>query len=191
VWATSAIFVEEDDAQDGVDHVDGHRQPVYVISPYAVPPQAPGVGKVIHTTYTAENVNRTIENILGITPLTQFDLTVSPMFDVFQNKPNTAPFNHVPANTALNIDPNGPIPGTGAPSFAMSRTPMQKAWLRASNRVMKGRTNKADSVDENFLNHVIWYSATDWKRPYPGESEIKAPGPFVKVALRKTPDADD
>jgi YVTN family beta-propeller protein len=191
VWATSAIFVEEDDAQDGVDHVDGHRQPVYVISPYAVPPQAPGVGKVIHTTYTAENVNRTIENILGITPLTQFDLTVSPMFDVFQNKPNTAPFNHVAANTALNIDPNGPIPGTGAPSFAMSRTPMQKAWLRASNRVMKGRTNKADSVDENFLNHVIWYSATDWKRPYPGESDIKAPGPFVKAALHKTPDADD
>jgi YVTN family beta-propeller protein len=191
VWASSAIFVEEDDAQDGVDHVDGHRQPVYVISPYAVPPQSPGVGKVIHTTYTAENINRTIENILGITPLTQFDLTVSPMFDAFQNKPDTTPFNHVAANTALNIDPNGPIPGTGVPNFAMSSTRMQRAWLQASNRVMKGRINKADSVDENFLNHVIWYSATDWKRPYPGERQIKAPGPFVKVALRKTPDADD
>ncbi|HYS45553.1 MAG TPA: hypothetical protein VEM35_03895, partial [Rhizomicrobium sp.] len=54
VWAQSAIFVEEDDAQNGVDHVDGHRQPVYVISPYAAAPQAPGQGKVIHTTYTAE-----------------------------------------------------------------------------------------------------------------------------------------
>jgi YVTN family beta-propeller protein len=191
VWATSAIFVEEDDAQNGVDHIDGHRQPVYVISPYTVAPQAPGVGKVIHTTYTAENINRTIEHILGLTPLTQFDLTVGPMFDCFQNKPNTAPFNHVAANTALNLDPNGPIAGTGKASFAMSRTRMQKAWLQASNKVMKGKTNKADSVDENFLNHVIWYSATDWKRPYPGETEIKAPAPFVKVAALKKPDSDD
>jgi YVTN family beta-propeller protein len=191
VWAKSAIFVEEDDAQDGVDHVDGHRQPVYLISPYTVGPQTPGVGKVVHTTYTAENINRTIEHILGLTPLTQFDLTVSPMFDCFQNEPNLAPFNHVPASTALNLDPNGPITGTGKANFAKEKTRMQKAWLQASNKMMKGKTNKADSVDENFLNHVIWYSATDWKRPYPGEKKIEAPAPFVKLAALKTPDADD
>jgi YVTN family beta-propeller protein len=190
-WATSAIFVEEDDAQDGVDHVDGHRQPVYLISPYTVAPQAPEVGKVIHTTYTAENINRTIEHILGLNPLTQFDLTVAPMFDCFQNTPDLAPFDHVAANTALNLDPNGPITGTGKASFAMSKTRMQKAWMAASNKVMKGKTNKADSVDENFLNHVIWYSATDWKRPYPGESKVEAPAPFLKVAALKKPDSDD
>ncbi len=49
VWAQSAIFVEEDDSQGGVDHVDGHRQPVYVISPYTAAPQAPGQGKAVHT----------------------------------------------------------------------------------------------------------------------------------------------
>ena len=191
VWAKSAIFIEEDDAQDGVDHVDGHRQPVYLVSPYTVAPQSPGVGKVVHTTYTAENINRTIEHILGLTPLTQFDLTVSPMFDCFHNTPDLEPFNHVPANTALNLDPNGPISGTGKANFAMEKTRMQKAWLQASNKVMKGKTNKADSVDENFLNHVIWYSATAWKRPYPGESKIEAPAPFVKLAALKTPDSDD
>jgi YVTN family beta-propeller protein len=191
VWGTSAIFVEEDDAQNGVDHVDGHRQPVYLISPYTVAPQAPGVGKVIHTTYTAENINRTIEHILGLTPLTQFDLTVAPMSDCFQNTPNLAPFSHVPANTALNLDPNGPISGTGKASFATNKTHMQRAWMLASDKVMRGKTNKADSVDENFLNHVIWYSATDWKRPYPGESKIEAPAPFVKLAALKTPDLDD
>jgi YVTN family beta-propeller protein len=191
VWGSSAIFVEEDDAQDGVDHIDGHRQPVYIISPYAMPPQSPGVGKVIHTTYTAENINRTIENILGLNPLTQFDLTVTPMFDCFQNEPSLAPFNHVAANTALNLDPNGPIAGTGNANFAMQKTPLQKAWMLASNKVMKGKINRADSVDEGFLNHVIWYSATDWKRPYPGESEIKAPAPFVKAAMLKKPDVDD
>jgi YVTN family beta-propeller protein len=190
-WAASAIFVEEDDAQDGVDHIDGHRQPVYLISPYTVAPQAPEVGKVIHTTYTAENINRTIEHILGLTPLTQFDLTVAPMFDCFQNTPDLAPFDHLAANTALNLDPNGPITGTGKVSFAMNKTRMEKAWMQASNKVMKGKTNKADSVDENFLNHVIWYSATDWKRPYPGESKVEAPAPFLKVAALKRPDSDD
>ncbi|MDB6086747.1 MAG: beta-propeller repeat protein, partial [Gammaproteobacteria bacterium] len=176
VWGTSAIFIEEDDSQDGVDHVDGHRQPVYIVSPYTVPAQSPGVGQVIHTTYTAENINRTIESILGLAPLTQFDLTVSPMFDCFQNSPNFAPFIHVAATTPLNIGPgNVPIPGTGPANFAKKMTPVQKAWNLASNAMTKGKEGKADSVDENFLNHVIWYSATDWKRPYPGDTKILWP----------------
>ncbi|WP_428378102.1 bifunctional YncE family protein/alkaline phosphatase family protein [Lichenicoccus sp.] len=185
-WPTSAIFVEEDDSQDGVDHIDGHRQPAYVISPYAAAPQSSGVGKVIHTTYTQENINRTIENILDLPPLTQFDLTASPMFDCFQNTPDTAPFTHVPATTPLNIGPGGtPIPGTGPANYAMLHmTPMQKAWNVASNRMTKGKQGKADSVDENFLNHVIWYSATDWKRAYPGEAQIQWPAKLVAAALR-------
>jgi hypothetical protein len=106
VWAQSAIFVEEDDSQGGVDHVDGHRQPVYVISPYTVAPQAPGQGKAIHTTYTAENINRTIENILGMQPLTQFDLVASPMFDAFQNTPDLTPYDHLTSVIPLNQGPS-------------------------------------------------------------------------------------
>ena len=196
-WPTTAIFVEEDDSQDGVDHVDGHRQPVYVISPYTVAPQSPGVGKVINTTYTQENINRTIENILGLAPLTQFDLTVSPMFDVFQNTPNDAPFTHVPATTPLNIGPGGTvIAGTGSASYVMNTrshmSKMQLAWNQASNFMTRGKSTRADSVDENFLNHVIWYSATNWKRPYPGEKAIQWPAALVKAA-QKAPvhDSDD
>ncbi len=85
VWGSSAIFVTEDDAQDGVDHVDGHREPVYVVSPYTVSPQSTGVGKVIDTTYTVVNMERTIENILGLTPMTQFDRIATPMFNVFND----------------------------------------------------------------------------------------------------------
>ena len=191
-WPTSAIFVEEDDSQDGVDHIDGHRQPVYLISPYTVVPQSPGIGKVIHTTYTQENINRTIENILGLAPLTQFDLTASPMFDCFQNTPNLAPFAHVPANTPLNIGPGGvPIAGTGPANYAMRMTPIQRAWNVASNTMTKGKQGRADSVDETFLNHVIWYSATHWKRPYPGEAHIEWPAAFVKAAVNKVSDTDD
>ena len=193
-WPSSAIFIEEDDSQDGVDHIDGHRQPVYVVSPYAASPQSSGVGRVIHTTYTQENVNRTIENILGFAPLTQFDLTASPMFDCFQNEADTAPFTHVPATTPLNIGPgNVVIPGTGPINYSMNTrmTPMQRAWNLASNAMLKGKLGKADSVDENFLNHVVWYSATDWKRPYPGDRRIEWPAAFVKAAAHKTPENDD
>jgi YVTN family beta-propeller protein len=178
VWAQSAIFVEEDDSQGGVDHVDGHRQPVFVISPYTVAPQAPDQGKTIHTTYTAENINRTIENILGMQPLTQFDLVASPMFDAFQNTPNLTPFDHLPATIALDQGPNLPTPNT------VGYNPLQKAWLKATADVMKGKYDKADAVDPNFLNHITWYSATNWQRPYPGEDKVLMPGPFVKAAKK-------
>jgi YVTN family beta-propeller protein len=186
VWAQSAIFVEEDDSQSGVDHVDGHRQPVYVISPYTVGPQAPGQGKAIHTTYTAENINRTIENILGMQPLTQFDLVASPMFDAFQNTPDLRPYDHLAAVMPLNQGPSLPLDKDKAALYS----PMQKAWLKATAEVMKGKYDKADAVDPNFLNHVIWYSATGWTRPYPGENKVLMPGPFVKAA-RKYRDDDD
>jgi YVTN family beta-propeller protein len=185
VWAQSAIFVEEDDSQAGVDHVDGHRQPVFVISPYTVAPQAPGQGKAIHTIYTAENINRTIENILGMQPLTQFDLVASPMFDVFQNTPDLAPYNHVPAVIPLDYGPD--LPQKGKTSY----TPIQKAWLGATAEVMKNKYDKADAVDPNFLNHIIWYSATGWTRPYPGERKIRMPGPLVKAAKKYHDDDDD
>ncbi|HEY1950197.1 MAG TPA: hypothetical protein VGG97_24520 [Bryobacteraceae bacterium] len=184
VWAQSAIFVEEDDSQGGVDHVDGHRQPVYVISPYTAAPQAPGQGKVIHTTYTAENINRTIENILGMTPLTQFDLVASPMFDAFQDTPDLMPYDHLPAVIALDSGPD--LPHRESTAY----TPIQKAWLSATAEVMKNKYDKADAVDPNFLNHVIWYSTTGWARPYPGERKVQMPGPFLKAA-KKFHDEDD
>ena len=185
IWGQSAIFVEEDDAQNGVDHVDGHRQPVYVISPYAVAPQAPGQGKAIHTTYTAENINRTIENILGMRPLTQFDLVASPMFDALQDTPDLTPFDHVAAAMPLDQGPDLPAGKNAA------ATPLQKAWLNATTEVMKDKVAKADAADPDFLNHVTWYSATDWKRPYPGEKKLLGPQPFLKAARSYKGDDDD
>ncbi len=184
VWAQTAIFIEEDDAQNGVDHIDGHRQPVYVVSPYAVAPQAPGQGKAIHTLYTAENINRTIENILGTPPLTQFDLVASPMFDAFQDTANLAPFDHEAAVIPLD---QGPGLG-GAPTAAVS--PMEKSWLKASAEVMKGKYDKADAIDPNFLNHASWYATTGWKRPYPGETKVLRPWSLVKAAEHYDGDGD-
>jgi len=164
-WATSAIFVEEDDCQDGVDHVEGHRQPVEVISPYAV--QSNGVGD--HTTYTAVSIDRTIEQILGLIPMSQFDLVASPMGTAFTNTPaNIAPFTALPEVIALNT----------FPTTTASTTPtglLEAAWNKASDEMFRGKIGKADSVDENLLNHVIWYSTTDFVRPYPGETKVLMP----------------
>jgi YVTN family beta-propeller protein len=185
VWAQSAIFVEEDDSQGGADHVDGHRQPVFIISPYTVAPQAPGEGKTIHTTYTAENINRTIENILGTQPLTQFDLVASPMFDAFQNTPDLTPYNSLPAVIPLDQ-------GIGlAVREVSASSSIEKAWLKANAEVMKGKYDKADAVDPNFLNHSIWYATTGWMRPYPGEDKVLMPGPLAKAARKYTGDDDD
>jgi len=65
------------------------------------------------------------------------------------------------------------------------------SWSSFTAEVMKGKQDKADSVDPNFLNHVIWYSSTSWSRPYPGESKVLMPGPFVKAAKKYHDDDDD
>ena len=100
VWSTSAIFLEEDDAQNGVDHVDGHRSPGYIVSPYAVQN-----GPTDHTYYTQVNMTRTIEQILGLTPMNQFDLVASPMrTDFVKGTPpadNFQPWTHVPNQVPL------------------------------------------------------------------------------------------
>jgi hypothetical protein len=165
-WATSAIFVEEDDAQDGVDHVDGHRQPVQIISPYAV--QSNGAGD--HTIYTSASIDRTIEQILGLTPMTEFDLVASPMRTAFVNTPvNIAPYTALAPTIALNTFP------TASADSKSATGKLKAAWNQASNEIFKAKFDKADAVDETFLNHVIWYSTTGFTRPYPGEKTVLMP----------------
>jgi len=173
-WATSAIFVEEDDAQDGVDHVDGHRQPVQIISPYAV--QSNGAGD--HTIYTSASIDRTIEQILGLTPMTEFDLVASPMRTAFVNTPvNIAPYTVLPPTIALNTFP------TASADSKSATDKLKAAWNQASNEIFKAKFDKADAVDETFLNHVIWYSTTGFTRPYPGEKTVLMPSD-LKAASR-------
>ncbi len=86
-WKSSAIFVVEDDSQDGADHVDGHRAPVQVISPYAKH------GKVDHTYYSQITMVRTIEQILGAQPLNQKVAAATPMYGAFNARADLTPFD--------------------------------------------------------------------------------------------------
>jgi YVTN family beta-propeller protein len=175
VWANSAIFITEDDAQAGVDHVDGHRSPGYVVSPYAVEYQGENP-----TNFTQVNMTRTIEQILGLPVMNQFDLVASPMYNLFTNTPDTTPWTHVANNIPLNQGVTDTFHGTG----------LAKAWHDAKTKVFSGVTlRKADSVDSNFVNHMTWYEATGYKRPYPGETRMRAPSEFQAFSPYR--DADD
>ncbi|HWF18386.1 MAG TPA: alkaline phosphatase family protein, partial [Verrucomicrobiae bacterium] len=95
-WPETAIFVLEDDAQSGPDHVDAHRSPALVISPYT------RRGVTDSTMYSTSSLLRTIELILGLQPMTQYDAEATPMFNTFQTQADTRPYDSLPPNVDLN-----------------------------------------------------------------------------------------
>ena len=94
-WKDSAIFVVEDDSQAGLDHVDGHRAPIQIISPWAQH------GVVDSHYYSQITMIRTIEQILGIQPMNQKDSAATPMAAAFTKKPDFTPFTALPNRTSL------------------------------------------------------------------------------------------
>ncbi len=98
IWKDTAIFVIEDDAQDGVDHVDAHRSPVLVISPYT------RRGFVSHRHCSMSSVQKTIYELLGLGPLNLEDALAADMSDMFTETPDLAPFSWQPSDTRV-FDP--------------------------------------------------------------------------------------
>jgi hypothetical protein len=157
-WKDSAIFVIEDDAQNGVDHVDGHRMPALVVSPYTKR------HVVDHTYFSQLDFIRTMEQILGLYPMNQMDMAVSPtsMVPLFTSKPDFAPYQVQP--NQIQLDEMNPSPS--------ALTGIRRDWAVAS---MHMDFSNPDAADEDMLNRVIWYSTTGFVRPYPGDKKVLAP----------------
>jgi len=129
-WSSTAMFVLEDDAQDGADHVDSHRSLAYVISPYAKH------HAVDSTFYSTTSVLRTIELILGLKPMTMFDAAARPMSNAFAGVPDTAPYVNEPPRVALD-----------------AKNPMTGALAERSNKLdFRG----SDRADPRELNDILW-----------------------------------
>jgi YVTN family beta-propeller protein len=209
VWKDSAIFVEEDDAQTGVDHVDGHRSPGYVISPWVnqkVNPDGTGAGVTEESTfYTQVNVTRTIEQILGISPMNQNDLVASPMKTIFTNDPpkeNFLPWAHVPNGVPLTYGVTGYVAPTNLalnfntmPALKNFQTSpaaraLQAAWQKKKAQIFAGKYHNPDSEDVDTVRHYDWYDATNYMVPFPGEKKVLPPNAFNKPAPT-TADLDD
>jgi len=212
IWKDSAIFVEEDDAQTGVDHVDGHRSPGYVISPYVkqqVNWDGTGAGVVADSTfYTQVNLTRTVEQILGIKPMNQNDLVASPMSDIFVDDPplnNFLPWAHVPAGVPMcygvsgytaptNIEPGfQTCPSTTTSSLQISPAvkTLAAGWSKMKTEVFAGKYQKPDSEDPDLVSHMIWYEATGYKVPFPGEKKVRPASEFKSKAHVVKADLDD
>ncbi|MFI7615569.1 bifunctional YncE family protein/alkaline phosphatase family protein [Nonomuraea terrae] len=197
-WKDSAIFVIEDDTQDGVDHVDGARGPVQIISPWAQH------GKVDSHYYSQITVIRTIEQILGMQPMNQKDSAATPMSAVFTKKPDYTPFTAVPNRIPLTYGIATP-PACGedtvpakyaglAPEQAPApEVPADKKHVADQWQAWKGQQHLtgpkaiADYANPDQMDHFTWYEAHGWATPYPGEDKILAP---AEVPGRYIPSPD-
>jgi hypothetical protein len=155
-WPKTAIFVVEDDAQNGPDHVDAHRTIAYAISPYTKR------AAVDSTMYSTSSMLRTIELILGLKPMSQFDAAATPMFNSFQSKPNLRPYRARRSNVDLN------------------EKNTVTAWGSESSKKMD--FSKEDAADDLLLNEVVWRSAKGAAHPMP---------PPVRAAFVLTHQEDD
>jgi len=129
-WSSTAIFVLEDDAQNGPDHVDSHRSPAFVISAYSRRHAVDG------TMYNTTSMLRTIEYLLGLRPMTHFDAGARPMTGAFQRTPDPAGYTAEKPNIPL--DEKNPPTAPGA---------------AASNRM---HFEEADENDDDELNEILW-----------------------------------
>jgi YVTN family beta-propeller protein len=184
-WKDSAIFVVEDDSQNGLDHVDGHRAPVQIISPYAQH------ATVDNHYYSQITMIRTVEQILGIHPMNQKDSAATPMFGAFTGKADTTPFTAVPNRTSLTLGVS-PTPSCGAdtpaaqdadaapaptsaavPQAEQELAAQWKTW--ASHQRLTGAHAVPDYANAEQMNRYTWYQTHAWTKPYPGDTKVYAP----------------
>jgi len=142
-WKESVVFVVEDDAQNGSDHVDAHRSPLLVISPYVKR------NFVDHTMYTTSSVLKTIELILGLDPMTQFDLSAAPISNPITDNADFETYEAVKPDVNLND--------------------LNTASLYGSERCEEMDLSKEDAIPDIEFNEIIWKSlrGTASKMPVP------------------------
>jgi hypothetical protein len=144
-----AIFAIEDDPQAGWDHVSGYRTISFCISPYAKR------AAVVSTQYNTTSILRTIEQILGLPPMNQFDASATPMFDCFREEADLTPFVAVPNRVPL--DQMNPEPAK-----------ITDRGLRR-DAVASARMNfrEVDRAPEDQLNRILWRAMKGTAVPYP------------------------
>lgn len=178
IWQNTAIFVIEDDSQDGPDHVDVHRSTAYVISPYIKQ------GFVDSHFYNTDSILRSIEVLLGVAPLNQYDAIANPIALPFDSAPNnSAPFNAIAASKDIMCQ-------KGSSALANKNNPMHKWTVETS----KMNFATPDSAPAGTLNRVIWHSVKGPKAPMPKLQHNVIPATDdddVKVSGKTSRDADD
>lgn len=156
-WKDTAIFVIEDDAQNGPDHVDAHRSIAFVVSPYTK-------RRIVDSTmYTTSGMLRTMELILGLPPMSQYDAAATPMFNSFMNKADLTPYKHRPAR--VDLAEKNPRTAPGA------------------ERSAQLDFTKEDAAPDIEFNEIIWKSVRG--------AHSSMPAPVRSAFVRAVEDEDD
>lgn len=155
-WKSMAVLIVEDDAQNGVDHIDGHRTVALVASPYA------RRGVIDSTFYSQPSMVKTIELMLGLPALSMFDLVATDMRASFKGpheKPDQTPFTAIVPRQSI-YETNRAIGAIRGPHAAEQR----QAAL-ASSRM---NFSEPDAAPSDRLNRILWHDARGWGTPFPG-----------------------
>lgn len=161
IWKESVVFILEDDAQNGSDHVDAHRSVAFV---------AGGLVKrnfIDHTMYTTSGMLRTMELILGLKPMSQYDAAATPLWRCFTDKVNPAPFKSIEAKVDLN-----------AKNVAINSSSRKSQNLDFS---------KPDMIDDKLFSEIIWKTVR-------GENSVMPTprrGAFVKLVRKEVEEEDE
>src|SRR5205814_608833 len=161
-WKDTAVFVVEDDAQNGPDHVDAHRSVALVVSPYTK-------RKFVDSTlYSTTSMLRTMELILGLKPMSQFDAAARPMYHSFAAKPDATPYRHE------------------VPKWDRGERNKATAFGAATSERLD--LAKEDQADDLIFNEIIWKSVKGADSPMP--PPVRAAF-FVPLKVKKDDDDDD
>ncbi|MBH2005242.1 MAG: bifunctional YncE family protein/alkaline phosphatase family protein [Sphingobacteriia bacterium] len=155
IWKETAIFILEDDAQNGADHVDAHRSIAFVAGGFVKR------GFVDHTMYSTSSMLRTIELILGIPPMSQYDAAATPMWRSFTSTPDTRPFTSI--IPSVNLD---------------ERNTAMNEWQKRSE---KFDLSKEDAVPDLEFNKVLWHGLKGDHVPFPGPRRAAFYKPIEKA----------
>jgi YVTN family beta-propeller protein len=158
IWNESVVFILEDDAQNGPDHVDAHRSPAYVIGPYVKR------HFIDHTPYTTSGILRTMELILGITSMSQYDAAATPLWRCFTAKPDYTAYNALPAQVDI--------------------TEKNLVWNELSKRSAQFDLSKEDRIPDLEFSEVIWKGI----KGLHSEMPVPRHAAFVKVSADKDDD---
>jgi YVTN family beta-propeller protein len=157
IWAESAVFILEDDAQNGPDHVDAHRSPALVISPYTKRKH------VEHSMYSTSGMLRTMELILGLPPMSQYDAAALPMFACFTSTPDNTPYVHKRVTVDMEAK--------------------NTAWNGPAKKSAEFDLRYADTINDDEFSEVIWMAVK-------GENS-RMPAPKRGAWLRTVEKDDD
>ena len=151
VWKESVVMIIEDDAQNGPDHIDAHRSTAYLIGPYV------RRHAVVHTAYTTSGMLRTLELILGLPPMSQYDAAALPLWACFTPRPNFAPYKVRPATTPQDV--------------------RNTAFNAPARRSLKFDLSREDAAPDLAFNEYIWQAVR-------GEHS-RMPAPRRSAAVRE------